>query len=128
MTPLRNTIESWLETAQSKLSNGGVTAADFEALRQALSSAQPRQRLLYLHARAPTVTAPIIGMAEHEPIAGAKDTIRTRTNWPYNTVQEAMIDGWQVIHFPQQMAPFDDRELDYAGYEFVLQKIEEVTL
>ncbi|MNG40264.1 hypothetical protein D3C84_1287670 [compost metagenome] len=67
-------------------------------------------------------------MAEHEPIAGFKDTIRTRTNWPYNTVQEAMIDGWQVIHFPQQMAPFDDRELDYAGYEFVLQKIEEVTL
>jgi hypothetical protein len=31
-----------------------------------------------------------------------------------------------VIHFPQQMAPFDDRELDYAGYEFILQKIEEV--
>ncbi len=128
MILLRNTLESWLETAQSKLSNGGVTAADLDALRQALSSAQPRQRLLYLHARGPSVTAPIIGMAEHEPIAGVKDTIRTRTNWPYNTVQEAMIDGWQVIHFPQQMAPFDDRELDYAGYEFVLQKIEEVTL
>lgn len=126
MTLLRNTLESWLETAQSKLSNGGVTAADLDSLRQALKNAQPRQRLLYLHARGPSVTAPIIGMAEHEPIAGAKDVIRTRTNWPYNTVQEAMIDGWQVIHFPQQMAPFDDRELDYAGYEFVLQKIEEV--
>lgn len=126
MTLLRNTLESWLETAQSKLANGGVTAADLDALRQALNRAQPRQRLLYLHARGPSVTAPIIGMAEHEPIAGVKDTIRTRTNWPYNTVQEAMIDGWQVIHFPQQMAPFDDRELDYAGYEFILQKIEEV--
>jgi hypothetical protein len=127
MTLLRNTLESWLETAQAKLSNGGVTAADLDSLRQALQSAQPRQRLLYLHARGPSVTAPIIGMAEHEPLPGVKDTIRTRTNWPYNTVQEAMIDGWQVIHFPQQMAPFDDRELDYAGYEFILQKIEEVT-
>ena len=128
MTLLRNTLESWLETAQSKLSNGGVTSADIDALRQALSNAQPRQRLLYLHVRGPSVTAPIIGMAEHEPIAGAKDTICTRTNWPYNTVKEAMIDGWQVIHSPQQMAPFDDRELDYAGYEFILQKIEEITL
>ena len=128
MTLLRDTLESWLETAQSKLSNGGVTAADIDALRQALSNAQPRQRLLYLPVRGPSVTAPIIGMAEHEPTAGAKDTICTRTNWPYNTVKEAMIDGWQVIHSPQQMAPFDDRELDYAGYEFILQKIEEITL
>jgi hypothetical protein len=126
MNTLRTTIQVWLENAQAHLVNGGVSAADLESLRQSLQAATPRQHLLYLHARGPSVTAPIIGMAEHAPVTGAKDTIRTRTDWPYNTVHDAIVDGWRVIHFPQQMAPFDDRELDYVGFEFVLEKFEEV--
>ncbi len=124
MTTLNETVQAWLETAQAHLANGGISADDLEQLRQSVKAAQPRQRLLYLHARGPTITAPIIGMAEHEPVPGYKDLIRTRTEWPYNTVHDAIVDGWQVIHFPQQMAPFDDRELDYVGFEFILQKIE----
>jgi len=30
-----------------------------------------------------------------------------------------------VIQFPDQRAPFDDREIDILGYEFILQKLEE---
>ena len=40
-------------------------------------------------------------------------------------MHDAVLDGWQVVHFPQQLAPFDDREIDVLGYEFVLQKLEE---
>jgi hypothetical protein len=126
MTLLRQHLESWLEKAQGKLANGGINSDDLEQLREALKGTAQRQRLLYLHAKGPSIYAPIIGMAEHEPIAGKKDTLRTRTDWPYDTVHDAIVDGWQVIHFPQQMAPFDDRELDYVGYEFILQKIEEI--
>lgn len=128
MILLKQTILAWLEMAQSHLANGGIGADDLEQLRQLVQAAQLRQRLLYLHARAPSITASIIGMAEHEPVPGYKDLIRTRTAWPYNTVHDAIVDGWQVIHFPQQIAPFDDRELDYVGYEFILQKMEVIVL
>lgn len=83
------------------------------------------QRLLYLHTRAPSVTSPVIGMAQHEPVSGGHDTIRTREDWPYATVHEALVDGWQVIRFPDLRAPYDDKELDYVGFEFILQKLEE---
>ena len=47
--------------------------------------------------------------------------------WPYRTVHEAIVDGWQVVQFPHLQAPFDDRDLDVVGYEFILQKMEVVT-
>jgi len=28
------------------------------------------------------------------------------------------INGWRVIHFPNQQATFEDREIDVIGYEF----------
>jgi hypothetical protein len=124
MTLLQQTIADWLDQANAKLSNGGVAATDLAQLRQLVQSATPRQRLLYLHTRAPSIDAAVIGMAQHEPVAGQKDTLRTRSNWPYATVHEAIVDGWQVIHFPQLRAPYDDRELDYIGFEFILQKME----
>jgi len=126
MEHVGHVIEAWLETAQGKLANGTLGADDLEQLRTLVRALLPtlRQRLIYLHAREPSVYAEIIGMAEHEPIVGKKDIMRTRATWLYSTVQEAMADGWQVIHFPNQMAPFDDREVDVVGYEFILQKLE----
>jgi hypothetical protein len=89
-----------------------------------------RQRLLYLHAATPSIRSRVIGMALHEPVAGSVTEITPEAPgapwaWPYGTVHDAVVDGWQVIHFPQQLAPFDDREIDVLGYEFVLQKLEE---
>ncbi len=126
MERLKDSIESWLEVAQARLENGGIKAGDLEQLKQLVAGSQARQHLLYLHVKGPSISAPVIGMAEHKPTADGKDRIQTREDWPYNSVHEAILDGWYVIHFPQQMAPFDDRELDYVGYEFVLQKTEEV--
>jgi hypothetical protein len=85
-----------------------------------------RQRLLYLHAATPSVRSPVIGMALHEPVPGSVTQITTEgQEWPYATVHDAILDGWQVIQFPEQRAPFDDREIDILGYEFILQKLEE---
>jgi hypothetical protein len=126
VSSLQQAVNVWLHHAQSKTSQGGVTPDDLQQLQQMVQRAQPRQHLLYLHTKAPAVNAPVIGMAHHAPVAGATDTIRTRTDWPYETVHDAIVDGWQVIHFPNLMAPYDDRELNYVGYEFVLQKLEEM--
>jgi hypothetical protein len=87
---------------------------------------QLRQRLLYLHAATPSIRSRVIGMALHEPVPGSVTEIAPEEQeWSYGTVHDAILDGWQVIHFPQQLAPFDDREIDVLGYEFVLQKLEE---
>lgn len=84
-----------------------------------------RQRLLYLHAATPSIRSRVIGMALHEPVPGSMTELSAEAQvWPYGTVHDAVVDGWQVIHFPQQLAPFDDREIDVLGYEFVLQKLE----
>ena len=85
------------------------------------------QRLLYLHARTPNVFSPLIGLTQIEPTSGYQAEITADPpKWPYQSVHEAMIDGWQVIQFPHLQAPFDDHDLEFVGYEFILQKIEPV--
>ena len=86
----------------------------------------PRQRLLYLQARTPSVMSNIIGLTLIEPVAGFAPEIHAETapDWPYETVHDAVVDGWQIVQFPHLQAPFDDRELDVIGYEFILQKME----
>jgi hypothetical protein len=119
-------VAAWVERAREKLENGGISGADLEELRRA--AGEPgrrvrRQRLLYLHAATPSIRSQVIGMALHEPIRGSVTQITTEPQeWPYATVHDAILDGWQVIHFPDQRAPFDDREIDILGYEFILQQ------
>ena len=86
----------------------------------------PRQRLLYLQARTPSVMSNIIGLTLIEPVAGFAPEIHAESapDWPYQTVHDAVVDGWQIVQFPHLQAPFDDRELDVIGYEFILQKME----
>ena len=82
-----------------------------------------RQRILYLHAKSPSIRSPLIGFAIHEPVADSVTQIDPENEeFPYESVHDAVIDGWRVIHFPQQRAPFDDREIDILGFEFILER------
>jgi hypothetical protein len=84
-----------------------------------------RQRLLYLHAALPSIYAPLIAAAAHEPVAGATTQIDPLApELPYQSVHDAVVDGWRIVHFPDQRAPFEDREIDILGYEFILEKLE----
>ena len=90
-------------------------------------NAVPRQRLLYLHARSPSVFSDILGCTPIEPVSGYRVEITAeRPDWPYGSVHEAIVDGWQVVQFPHLQAPFDDSDLDVVGYEFILQKMETI--
>jgi len=86
-----------------------------------------RQRLLYLHARTPSVFSEVLGYTPVEPVKEYTAEITADVpDWPYNTVHDALVDGWQIVQFPHLQAPIDDRDLDVVGYEFILQKLEEV--
>ncbi len=119
-------VETWAAGARAKLKNGGLTEADLDELVGGMrANGRPvRQRLLYLHATTPSIRSPVIGMALHEPVAGSVTQVASNIDWPYATVHEAILDGWHVVHFPQQRVPFDDREIDILGFEFILQKLE----
>ncbi len=121
-------VRAWVDAARAKLGNGGLTLDDLDALADAVSGAgAKRQRLLYLHAATPNIQSQVVAFALHEPVAGAVEELTPEPpEIPYRSVKAAVIDGWQVIHFPDQLAAFDDREIDMLGYEFILQKIEEV--
>jgi hypothetical protein len=95
--------------------------SSFDALKQ------PRQRLLYLHTRTPSVFSEVLGYTPVEPIKGYRPEITVDPGeWPYRTAHDAMTDGWIIVQFPHLQAPFDDRDLDVVGYEFILQKLEVV--
>ena len=90
----------------------------------ATMASQPRQRLLYLHARTPNVFSDIVALTQIEPVTGYRVEISAEPiEWLYNSVHEAIVDGWQIVQFPHLQAPFDDRDLDMVGYEFILQKM-----
>ena len=120
-------LNDWLTDARQKIGTGSLTSADLDRL-QALHG-QPRgrlrQRLLYLHADNPGIYSRLAAAAVHEPVADSITEINPLApDLPYDSVHAALIDGWRIIHFPQQRAPFEDREIDVLGYEFVLEKVE----
>ena len=127
MSTTFDAVDRWIDEARAKLENGEIQKGDLDQLHQIISANRSgtRQRLLYLHAATPGIRSQVIGMALHEPVQGSVTEIVTEEqDWPYNTVHDAILDGWQVIHFPDQRTEFDDREIDILGYEFILQKLE----
>jgi hypothetical protein len=120
-------LDAWTADARQKLAAGSLTSADLDRL-QALhrqSRGRLRQRLLYLHADNPSIYSRLVAAAAHEPVADSVTEIDPLApDLPYDCVHAALIEGWKVIHFPQQRAPFGDREIDVLGYEFVLEKME----
>ena len=119
-------VEAWVARARASLANGNIRETDLDDLLASVRAAaqRQRQRLLYLHATTPSIRSEVIGTALHEPVAGSVTQVASQAEWPYKTVHHAILDGWQVIHFPQQRVPFDDREIDVLGFEFILQKME----
>ncbi len=120
-------IQTWLTQAAHKITQSPLTADDLAALEKLLDAPQPklRQRLLYAHTALPVPTSQTHTMYVIEPVpnGGAFDLV-PNYKFPYNTVHEAVIDGWQIVSFPDYKTPIQDREIDIPGYQFILQKIE----
>lgn len=123
----QTTVADWVADVRHKLDAQTFTSGDLDNLLDAVqrSAGRTRQRLLYCHASSPSIYSNLVSSAVHEPVAGALTQIDPMApELPYNSVHDAVVDGWRVIHFPQQLAPYDDREIDVMGYEFILEKLE----
>ena len=109
-------------------------AADFEAgaltsekLRQGLEHmARPegarRQDILYLQSGNTSPSGPVVGMLlieDGQPSDGPADP----DEWPYQTVLEAVRDGWRIISFPNMaLLAVPESEPMGLGFEFILER------
>ena len=85
-----------------------------------------RQDLLYLQADQTSVTSRVIGMSmftDGEFSDGPHDP----DDWPYQTVSQAMADGWRIIKFPEMAVMLDERRTYGLGCEFILEKWSQAT-
>ena len=120
-------VSTWVDDARRKVRAGTLSETDLERLLADYrgSRCRLRQRLLYLHADTPSIYANLVAAASHEPVTGSITEIDPQaTELPYRNVHDAIVEGWRVVHFPQQRAPFEDREIDLMGHEFILEKLE----
>lgn len=124
-------ITKWLKTARAKVKRGGVKYADLDRLEALLTKGgakqrgNPRQRLLYLTCNGMHTHSAVIACDAREPLREPAPTRLTeKPEFPYNTVHEAILDGWRIVVFPDQNASIDDRELNVFGYQFILEKLE----
>ena len=115
-------IQEWLD----KLRAGTLVEAD---LQQALDRHEgasgddsPQQRLLYLNTGNTGVDSQVLGMAlvENGEILEGPDDV---DEWPYNSVLEAMDDGWRVIKFPEMALLLQEDKTFGLGCEFILEKL-----
>ena len=119
-------VKQQLEQCLSKFRNGKLTEQD---LQQALESANSQiqaetkcQRLLYLQAENTLVTSKVEGMSivDRDGVHHGPDNPH---DWPYQTVHEAMRDGWHVIKFPEMALMMASDDKTYGlGCDFILEK------
>ena len=85
-----------------------------------------RQRILYLNAVSRSIRAPIVGFAIHEPVKSESPQIQAGEEMPYESVHQAVLDGWRVISFPAQRAEGDPESVGVFGYEFILEQMAKI--
>ena len=115
-------IQEWL----NKLRAGTLVEADLQQALDRLDETSDhdspkQQRLLYLNTGNTGVDSQVLGMAlvENGEILEGPDDVE---EWPYNSVLEAMNDGWRVIKFPEMALLLQEDKTFGLGCEFILEK------
>jgi len=85
-----------------------------------------KQRLLYLSGQSTDPRSPAISQALHEPVDGTIVEIDPISRGlDYATVHDAVVDGWRIVHFPDQRGSVYDSDVEVIGFQFILEKLEE---
>ena len=109
-----NSLESNLEQCIEELRAGTLTES---RLRGISDSRLLKQDLLYVQSRSTALDYEIHGFKIVE------DGSRNPDEWPYQTVLEAINDGWRIIRFPDQTLIMDESRSYGLACEFILERI-----
>ncbi len=78
-----------------------------------------RQDLLYLQTSSSNLNAPVHGCTLIEDGEILEPEVG---RWPYNSVLDAIRDGWSVIQFPNLALMTDEARTYALGCEFILER------
>ena len=114
-------IKQQAEVCIEQLGRGTLTEEGLRRIIELAEAVPKRQDLLYLQATTTSVTSEVVGMRtvqDGEISDGPMDS----DDWPYQTVLEAIRDGWRVIKFPEQAVMLDGTRTYGLGFEFILER------
>ena len=118
------TQKETIEALVTELQQGTLTEANLrEGIADVVRANSPkRQDVLYLQAVTTSPGAAVVGMLlveDGELREGPPDP----EDWPYQTVLEAVRDGWRIISFPNMaLLAVDEKEFYGLGAEFILER------
>ncbi len=114
-------IKRQVNRCLDEFARGELTADGLHAILDAVEDVSARQDLLFLRTSAGTVNSEVVGMLllqDGEIEEGPPDP----RDWPYQTVIDAIRDGWRVIKFPELALWVDETRTYEVGGEFVLER------
>ena len=112
-----------IESCIGQFRAGTLTESDLRDTLQSLADGDGRrQELLYLQAGTASVNSGVIGMfiARNGEIDEGPPN---PDDMPYDTVLDAVQDGWRIIKFPELAVMLDETKLHGPGLEFILEKV-----
>ena len=120
LSRLRREVDVWIADALEKLSRGSLVPFDFSVLRELLASSErgARQRILYLYAKDPALNSKIVAWT----LSDDADPSPLPQQPPYQTVGDAIKDGWRAIQFPVHRPTAECNLNTLIGSEFILER------
>ena len=121
---MTETQKETIEALVTELQQGTLTEANLrQGIADVVGADTPkRQDVLYLQAVTTSPGAAVVGMLlveDGELREGPPDP----ADWPYQTVIEAVRDGWRIISFPNMaLLAVDEKEFYGLGAEFILER------
>lgn len=121
---MTETQKETIETLVAELQQGTLTETSLrEGVADIVGVDNPKQQdILYLQAVTTSPGAAVVGMLlveDGELREGPPDP----EDWPYQTVIEAVRDGWRIISFPNMaLLTVDEKEFYGLGAEFILER------
>jgi len=118
------TLRGELEDCIGRLERGELTVQHLRQLADGIDQGRPRNRqdIMYMQTLFSSVTSKVNGMAliENGQVVHCPEDPE---DWPYESVLDAINDGWRIISFPNQALMMDNAQTYGMGCEFILEKL-----
>ena len=115
------TIKNEVETCIDELKRGTLTEKGLRRIAEIADEARAMQDILYLHAAANSPISEVLAMRIVES-GEISDGPENPADWPYQSVLEAIRDGWRVVKFPELALMMDESRTYSLGFEFILER------
>jgi hypothetical protein len=116
-----STIKNQVETCIAELKRGTLTEKSLRRIAEIADEVRAIQDILYLHTAANSPISEVLAMRIVES-GEISDGPENPADWPYQSVLEAIRDGWRVVKFPELALMMDESRTYSLGFEFILER------